>query len=124
LSSNSRLAIPGGKLKLRQIWRALAITHPDFNDRLAIVARLIAGGVCSLLPTPCSSDATRWPGSPNHPRLERSRGLRLQEELGARPAPEVLEWMMGLPIGYTALPLSVTPCFPPMRKPSEEPSCE
>lgn len=122
-SSSSHPAIPGGKLKLRAIWRALAITHPDLNDRLAIVARLIAGGACSLLPTPCASDATRWPGSPDHARLHKNtRGLRLQEELGVRPGPEILEWMMGLPIGYTALPLSVTPCFPPMLKPSEEPS--
>lgn len=125
LSSSSPPVIPGGKLRLRQIWRALAITHPDYNDRLAIVARLIAGGVCSLLPTPCASDATRWPGSPLHARLHvNTRGLRLQEELGARPGPEILEWMMGLPIGYTALPLSVTPSFPQMQKPSAEPSCQ
>jgi hypothetical protein len=120
-SSSNPLAIPGGKLKLRAIWRALAITHPDLNDRLAIVARLISAGACSLLPTPCSSDAKRWPGSPNHPRLNRARGLRLQEELGCRPGPEIIEWMMGFPPGWTELPLSATPCFPETLKQSDEP---
>ena len=119
-SSSNPLAIPGGNLKLRQIWRALAITHPDFNDRLAIVARLISGGACSLLPTPCASDATRCPGSPNHPRLNRSRGLRLQEELGARPGPEIVEWMMGLPCGYTDLEPSEIPSSLEIRRPSAE----
>lgn len=123
-SSSNPLAIPGGKLKLRQIWRALAITHPDFNDRLAIVARLISAGACSLLPTPCSSDATRCPGSPHHARLNRPRGLRLQEELGARPGPEIVEWMLGFPPGWSELPLSETASFPSMPKPSEEPSCK
>ena len=82
---------------------------PDFNERLAEVARRIAAGECSLLPTPCASDAKRWPGSPNHPRLKSSRGLRLQEELGARPGPEIVEWMMGFPIGWTDCEASATP---------------
>src|ERR1700730_2987760 len=95
--------MPHGRKKLRGTWRALATSLPDFNDRLAIIWRLICAGECSLLPTPCASDAKRWPGSPNHPRLQFSRGLRLQEELGARPAPEIVEWMMGFPPGWTDL---------------------
>lgn len=123
-SSSNPLGIPGGKLKLRVIWRALATIHPDLNDRLAIVARLIKDGACSMLPTPCASDATRCPGSPDHPRLERNRGLRLQEELGARPGPEIVEWMMDLPCGYTDLEPSEIPSSLRTRKRSGEPSCK
>lgn len=115
-SSSNPLGIPGGKLKLRAIWRALATTHPDLNDRLALVARLISDGACTTLPTPCASDATRCPGSSSHPRLNRARGLRLQEELGARPGPDIVEWMMGLPIGYTALEPSEMQPFLVTRK--------
>ncbi len=101
LLSSSRAGTLHGKKRLRVVWRDLAISIPDFNSRLAHVVRLINAGECSLLPTPCASDAKRWPGSPDHPRLQRSRGLRLQEELGARPAPEIVEWMMGFPVGWT-----------------------
>ena len=111
-SLSSRPATRNGKAKLRTIWRELATEYPDLNDRLATVARLIIAGECSLLPTPCKSDGKRWPGSPNHPRLQRSRGLRLQEELGARPGPEIVEWMMGFPIGWTDLKPSATVSSP------------
>ena len=106
-----------GKIKLRLIWRKLAIILPDLNDRLLIVAHLISAGACSLLPTCVASDSTRSPGSESHPRLKKSRGLRLQEELGARPGPEIAEWMMGYPIGWTELKQSEMPSFPksPMK---------
>lgn len=111
-SSNSRRLGPVGKNRLRVIWRALATEFPDYNDRLAIVARLIAGGECSLLPTPCKSDGKRGFGSESHPRLSRARGLRLQEELGVRPGPAIVEWMMGFPIGWTDLKPLAMPLFP------------
>src|SRR4030042_1700153 len=102
----------GGKIKLRYLWRALAIVLPDLNERLLIVARLIRASECSLLPTPVASDSTRSPGSENRPRLKKSRGLRLQEELGARPGPEIVERIMGYPIGWTESRLSETPSSP------------
>lgn len=107
--SNNQAATNPGKRRLRVIWRELAITHPDYSSRLECLVRLISAGECSLLPTPCKSDATRWHGSPDHPRLQASRGLRLQEELGVRPGPEIVEWMMGFPPGWTDLEPSVTP---------------
>jgi hypothetical protein len=108
LSSN-RAAMRNGSGRLRLIWRGLATAFPDYNDRLRIIALLIDAGECSSLPTPCKSDGKRWPGSPDHPRLQRSRGLRLQEELGVRPGPEIVEWMMGFPIGWTDLKPSAMP---------------
>ena len=106
---NSLPETKNGKTKLRYLWRKLAIIRPDLNDRLQIMAPLINAGVCSLLPTPVASDSTRSPGSENHPRLKKGRGLRLPEELGARPGPEIVEWMMGFPTGWTDLNVSVTP---------------
>ena len=100
-SLNNRQETRIGKIKLRVIWRELATILPDLNDRLHVVALLIQEGACSLLPTPVASDSTRSPGSESHCRLKKSRGLRLPEELGARPGPELLEWMMGYPIGWT-----------------------
>src|ERR1019366_2558086 len=101
-----------GSNRLRWIWRALAGEYPDFNLRLARLVRLIDAGECSLLPTPCKSDGKRWPGSENHSRLDNSRGLRLQEELGVRPGPTIVEWMMGFPIGWTDLNVLATPSSP------------
>ena len=101
LSLNNLREMKNGKVWLRHLWRALATIIPDLNERLRIVAHLIAAGECSLLPTPVASDSTRSPGSEGHSRLNKSRGLRLQEELGGRPGPEIVEWMMGYPIGWT-----------------------
>lgn len=112
-SSSSRAETKNGRVKLRLIWRALGSVYPDFNDRLRVIALLIDAGEVSLLPTPCKSDGKRWPGSPDHPRLQRSRGLRLQEELGVRPGPEIVEWMMGFPIGWSDLKPLGMPLFPP-----------
>jgi len=109
---NSLPVTKNGKIKLRYLWRKLAIVLPDLNDRLQIVVRLINEGVCSLLPTPVASDSTRSPGSEKHPRLKKNRGLRLPEELGARPGPEIVEWMMGYPIGWTDSKPSVTQSSP------------
>ncbi len=96
-------AMRNGKRKLRLVWRALATEWQCFDSRLRIVARLIAAGECSLLPTPCKSDAKRGHGRADHPRLTASRGQRLQEELGVRPGPDVIEWLMGFPDGWTDL---------------------
>lgn len=109
LPSSSLPATRNGGVRLRTIWHGLASIVPDLNDRLAIVAPLISVGACSSLPTPCASDATRWPGSPTHSRMSRARGLRLQEELGSRAAPEIVEWMMGFPAGWTDLGRSAMP---------------
>ena len=108
-SSNSLQVTRNGKIRLRWLWRALAIQVKNLNLRLRIVAHLIQGNVCSLLPTPLASDCHRSPGSESHCRLIKFRGLHLQEELGARPGPEIVEWMMGYPIGYTDLKPSETP---------------
>lgn len=102
--SKIRQASSDGPIPLRLVWRGLATEFPDYNDRLSIVVRLIYEGVCSLLPTPCSSDGKRGRGSESHPRmLHYIRGLRLQEEIGLRPGPEIIEWIMGFPIGWTEL---------------------
>lgn len=107
--SKIRQASIHGPVPLRLVWRGLATEFSDLNDRLSIVAHLISENECSLLPTPCASDGSRGMGSEMHARLMRSRGLRLQEELGVRPGPEVIEWMMGFPIGWTELVPSETP---------------
>jgi hypothetical protein len=119
-SWSNQWATPIGKPRLRGIWRDLASTHADLNCRLGILVRLIFAGECSSLPTPIASDATRSPGSPNHPRMQRARGLRLQEELGARPGPEIVEWMLGFPVGWTALDASAIAAILESRKSSGE----
>jgi hypothetical protein len=47
--------------------------------------------------------------------LKRANGLPLNETLGCRLSPELCEWMMGFPVGYTDVSASLraeTPLFP------------
>lgn len=99
---SSRPATRIGKPKSRTIWRALATTAPELNLRLATLVRRIFAGECSFLPTPVSRDF-RSPGKPSHKRLTESRGQPLPETLGVRVHPELCEWLMGLPIGWTEM---------------------
>lgn len=67
-------------------------------------------GVVKLLPTPAATD---WKGQYTwetvKKRMAMARGVRLPEEMSRRvgkviiPNPEFWEWMMGWPIGSTAL---------------------
>lgn len=50
----------------------------------------------------------------DHPRLKASRGEPLTETLGCRLSPELAEWMMGFPVGWTDVSGS---------KPAAMPSC-
>lgn len=102
LSWSSPPATRLGKPKSRQIWRELATTVPEWSLRLAILVRRISAGECSFLPTPVSRDS-RSPGKLSHPRLTGTRGQPLPEILGARVHPEVCEWLMGLPVGWTEM---------------------
>lgn len=102
LSWSSRRATTNGKPKSRAIWRELAGTQPELSLRLATLVRLISAGECSFLPTPVSRDS-RSPGRPSHPRLTGTRGQPLPETLGTRLHPEVCEWLMGLPVGWTEM---------------------
>lgn len=102
LSWSSPSATRNGKPKSRAVWRDLASTQPGLSLRLAILVRLIYAGECSFLPTPVSRDS-RSPGRPSHPRLNGTRGQPLPETLGTRLHPEVCEWLMGLPVGWTEM---------------------
>jgi len=102
LSWSSPRAMRNGKPKSRTVWRDLASTAPELSSRLAILVRLISAGECSFLPTPVSRDC-RSPGKPSHPRLSGSRGQPLPETLGVRLHPEICEWLMGLPVGWTEM---------------------
>jgi len=102
LSWSSRRATRNGKPKSRAIWREWASTSPDLSLRLRNLVRLISAGGCSFLPTPVSRDY-RSPGKPSHKRLTESRGQPLPETLGVRVHPELCEWLMGLPVGWTEM---------------------
>lgn len=91
-----------GKVSFRRAWRLLATRFPDWRSRLIITACLISEGAISILPTPTARD-WRSPGDPAHPRLNGSRGLPLPEDLGSQVHPELLESLMGFPIGWTEL---------------------
>lgn len=105
-----------GERKSREVWRLLATAFPANRCvcRLRVLVLLIDAGVCSGLPTVTSRD-WRSPGSPNHPRLNASRGEPLTETLGCRLSPALCEWMMGFPAGWTDVTVStpsVTPSCP------------
>jgi hypothetical protein len=100
LSWSSPRATVRGKPKSPLVWNQLAATLPELNSRLATLVRLISVGACSFLPTPVSRD-WRSPGLRSHPRLKRSRGQPLPETIGSRVHPELCEWLMGFPIGWT-----------------------
>jgi hypothetical protein len=78
----------------------LATEFTDFQSRLERLLLLIRAGECSYLPTVTARD-WRSPGRSDHPRLEASRGEPLPETLGCRVAPELCEWLMGFPVGWT-----------------------
>lgn len=82
--------------------------HYSRGDKAKAVPSLV--GVVKLLPTPAVTD---WKGQYTwetvKKRMAMARGVRLPEELSRRagkaitPNPEFWEWMMGWPIGSTAL---------------------
>lgn len=82
--------------------------HYSRGDKTKAVPSL--PGVVKLLPTPAATD---WKGQYTwetvKKRMAMARGVRLPEELSRRvgkaiiPNPEFWEWMMGWPIGSTAL---------------------
>lgn len=82
--------------------------HYSRGDKTKAVPSLL--GVVKLLPTPAATD---WKGQYTwetvKKRMAMARGVRLPEELSRRvgkaiiPNPEFWEWMMGWPIGSTAL---------------------
>lgn len=82
--------------------------HYSRGDKAKAVPSLV--GVVKLLPTPAATD---WKGQYTwetvKKRMAMARGVRLPEELSRRvgkaitPNPEFWEWMMGWPIGSTAL---------------------
>ncbi len=82
--------------------------HYSRGDKTKAVPSLL--GVVKLLPTPAATD---WKGQYTwetvKKRMAMTRGVRLPEELSRRvgkaiiPNPEFWEWMMGWPIGSTAL---------------------
>lgn len=102
LSWSSPPATRNGKPKCVMVWQELATTHPELSSRLRTLVRLISEGVCSFLPTPVSRD-WRSPGLRSHSRLIASRGQPLPEIIGSRVHPELCEWLMGFPIGWTVM---------------------
>lgn len=95
--SESRRGLP----KSREVWRVLATTWPNPNDRLRVLVRLISAGECGLLPTVVARDY-RSPGDPNHPRQFATRGQPLPEDIGLRIPADFARWMMGFPSEWAA----------------------
>lgn len=61
-------------------------------------------------PTPCSTDATKWNNMTPEERKKKGQAVRLfnvvnedGEKNGGRLNPDWVEWLMGWPIGWTAL---------------------
>jgi len=102
LSWSSPPVMRRGKPRSHVIWQELATSAPELSSRLQILVRLIFEGACSFLPTPVCRD-WRSPGLRSHPRLNGSRGQPLPETIGSRVHPELCEWLMGFPIGWTAM---------------------
>lgn len=103
-------------MRCREIWRALAAEYPDTRLRLQVLVARIYGGECSLLPTLTARD-WRSPGRTDHPRLQASRGLPLNETLGCNLSAEFCEWIMGIPIGWTDVSGFTRAEMPLFRKP-------
>lgn len=101
LSWSSPQATRLGKPKCVTIWIRMASTQHELNSVLTTVVHLIFDGECSFLPTPVSRD-WRSPGKRSHERLQKPRGQPLPEIIGSRVHPELCEWLMGLPSGWTA----------------------
>jgi hypothetical protein len=58
--------------------------------------------------------------------LKRANGLPLNETLGCRLSPELCEWMMGFPVGYTDVGESwraETPSLPTLLNGWDDDSC-
>lgn len=93
-----------GLIKSRLVWRMLGTEFLQVHTvcRLRMLVLLINAGVCSGLPTLRSRDC-KYPGSQNHPRLTAARGEPLTETFGFLLSPELCEWMMGFPVGWTDL---------------------
>lgn len=99
---------PGTRLpRFRWVWRDLISRYGLSRGTLLRAVQRVYEGASSPLPTVTARD-WRAPGLPDHPRLKHARGLPLPEELGFKPSPQLCEWMMGFPIGWTELPPSET----------------
>ena len=77
-----------------------------------------------MWPTPVSSDRKSGAGSPEWyaSRQSMTRGLALNETVGGSLNPTWVEWLMGFPLGWTALDASATPSSRKSRKSSGGPS--
>lgn len=74
----------------------------------------LLGRVVHLFPTTRASDGTKGIRTPEgiaKERLRRSNGQDLGTVVGGSLNPEWVEWLMGYPIGHTALKPSATPLF-------------
>ena len=84
---------------------------------------VIGGGALQSVPTPMASDATNWSNQSLSERKEKKQQIRLptavspQGGAGGKLSPDWVEWLMGLPIGHTALkPLETAKCQPKQRR--------
>lgn len=97
-----------GLADFSETWPASGMTRNGISFRRAGWERHTLGSECGLLPTPTKSDAEAW-----HSDLIRfdslSVELRKRHGYPSYPHPQYVEWMMGYPIGWTALPVSETP---------------
>lgn len=98
--SNLSLEDLTGKSKCVAIWRGLATEFPDGRSRLEQLVLRIYAGECSLLPTVLARD-WKSPRSLEHPNWKISKYVTLSEVFGTRVSPELCEWMMGFPVGWS-----------------------
>ena len=80
--------------------------------------------------TPNATDATKWSNQSLAERQAKGQQIRLNTQVspeggaGGQLNPPWVEWLMGFPIGWTALKDWATPSSRKSRKLSVEPSCE
>ena len=111
---SSQLSLLGDSTLSSPTWPRSGMTRNGTAYRLPTLAPPICATAYGLWPTPCKSSASprqtgTWTGryfiKPNGQKSQ----TRLEDMLRGRPNPMWIEWLMGFPISWTDVQLSVTP---------------
>jgi hypothetical protein len=116
LWKTSQLCLDGGLQTFSETWPRSGMMRNGIAYRLAPLVRLTGETASGLWPTPHSNMST---GAGTQGR---NGGMNLQTAIGGSLNPTWVEWLMGYPIGWTALKHWATPSSRKSRKSSERQS--